>query len=300
MRKFLLYTLVFSLPLLCLLAGAEAYVESLPNPSRDKHAWMLRHSGEVETLVLGNSHTFYGVSPSLLPPHSFSLAQVSQTYRYDLWLLRRYPVGKLRTLILPFSYMSLWEDFENQENRWAEAIRYRLYMDCDIHSRWGRYGWELMSIPTFREKLKSLYRPPQLSWDSLGWGTNYLASSRKADWDNGKERIRENTYTDTFIVRLNYRFLRDILTFCRKRNVRVLLISTPVSDTYRRNKDIRQERTNRQCLQALLSDFPEVEYLDFEGDSRFGATDFYDSDHLNSDGARKLSSILATLILKRP
>lgn len=300
MRKFVYQIVVFSVAVLCLLGLAEVYVESQPNPSRDKHAWMLRHSDEVETLVLGNSHTFYGVSPSLLGNHAYSLAQVSQTYRYDLYLLEHYPMGKLKNIVLPFSYMSLWEDFESQKARWGEAVRYRLYMDCDIHSRWGRYGLECFSFPSFREKLKSLYRPSRLSWDSLGWGTNYTLASRKPEWDNGYERAAENTYTDTALVRLNRHFLEEIFSYCRQRNVRVVLVTTPVSSTYRRYKDRFQENVNRRCLEDMLGKFPEVVYLDLENDSRFEPSDFYDSDHLNRDGAVKLSFILSAYLQDRP
>ncbi|MBQ0158537.1 MAG: hypothetical protein KBS47_05995, partial [Bacteroidales bacterium] len=74
MRHFLLRLLSFALPVAMLIAAGEAYVRRLPNPARDKHTWMQRHSPEVETLVLGSSHTFYGIDPSRLGEHAYSLA----------------------------------------------------------------------------------------------------------------------------------------------------------------------------------------------------------------------------------
>ena len=144
MKRFLLKLSLFSLPWLILLVLAEIYVESLPNISRDKHQWMLKHAPTVETLVLGHSHTLYGIRPDRLGKHAFSLAQQSQTYRYDAYLLTHYPLTRLKTIILPFNYSSLWEDFEHQPNEQFQAMRYRIYMDCDIHPRLSWYGFEIM------------------------------------------------------------------------------------------------------------------------------------------------------------
>ena len=45
---------------------------------------------EVETIVLGNSHTYYGIRPELLPYAAVNLANVSQTLDIDLLLLEYY------------------------------------------------------------------------------------------------------------------------------------------------------------------------------------------------------------------
>jgi hypothetical protein len=292
MKRFLLKLSLFSLPWLILLVLAEIYVESLPNISRDKHQWMLKHASTVETLVLGHSHTLYGIRPDRLGKHAFSLAQQSQTYRYDAYLLTHYPLTRLKTIILPFNYSSLWEDFEHQPNEQFQAMRYRIYMDCDIHPRLSWYGFEIMSMPLVREKLKSLFTPSQNHWDSLGWATEYTKEARAAEWDNGKVRAESNTYTDTTLVTLNETFLRTIFEECRSRHISIILLNTPVSPTFRRWESKRQKDINRQVLERLLKAYPEVDYLDLEADVRFGDADFYDGDHLNTEGATKLTDIV--------
>ena len=293
MKRFVGHIVLFSVLVLAFFAAGEAYVERMPNPSRDKHQWMERHAGEVTTLILGNSHTFYGIRPDSLPECAFSLAQVSQTYRYDDYLLHNYDMPWLKRVVIPFSYMSLWEDFESQEDKWFNAIRYCLYMDCDIHSRLSRYGWECRAIPSFKEKLKGLMQPPQLSWDSLGWGTNYVGH-RFEQWDNGRQRVDENTYQDTAVVALNMGYLTRMLTWCREQSVCVVLVEPPVSATYHACKNAFQDSVNKMCINDILRRFPEVRYLDLEQDSRFVADDFYDADHLNVKGAEKLTAIIRT------
>ena len=291
MNTFLRRIVVFSILVFAVIGAAEIYVEHLPNPSRIKHEWLKQHSAEVRTLVLGNSHTFYGIPPGELGGNAFSLAQVSQTYRYDDYLLRHYDFPHLEQVILPFSYMSLWEDFESQENKHFNAVRYRLYMDCDIHSRFSQYGFECLHMASFKEKLKSLYRSSLLSCDSLGWGNNYNGH-RLADWDNGAQRAKENTYSDTSLVSLNLRFLRNILSYCRKRHVRIILVTMPVSPTYYKNEDKRQRHVNETIIVQILKEYPETIYLNLERDKNFTSADFYDGDHLNARGAHKCAAII--------
>ncbi len=295
MKRFLLKLALFALPWLLLLTLAELYVESLPNIARDKHQWMLRNQQAVRTLVLGHSHTLYGIRPDLLGDSAFNLAQQSQTYRYDSYLLRHYTMPHLQTLILPFNYSSLWEDFEQQDEDF-QAIRYRIYMDCDIHPRLSWYGFEVMSMPLVREKLQSLYRPAQNQWDSLGWATDYTLSTRADDWDNGRERAACNTYEDTTLVALNTAYLHDIFTFCRQHHIQVLLLNTPTSATFQAHEEAHQKAINEKVLHQLLTLYPEILYLDWEADPHFTPDDFYDADHLNTDGATKLTQLVKTFI----
>lgn len=292
MKRFLQKIGIFALPCLAVLVLVEVYIEHMPNIARDKHQWMLQHAQEVKTLVLGDSHTFYGVRPDLLGDGAFSLAQSSQTYRYNAYLLQHYPMPHLQTVILPFCYFSLWEDFEHQPGEEYQAIRYRIYMDCDIHPRLSWYGFEVMSIPLVREKLKSLYTPSHNQWDSLGWGTEYTKENREEDWDNGKARAEGNTYTDTTLVTLNQAYLEEMLRYCQRRQVKVILLNTPVSPTFRAHESPSQVAINQTVLQALLRRHPEVKFLDWEADPRFGDDDFYDADHLNTEGAAKLTHFL--------
>lgn len=293
-RKILVFALLVAVPLIC----AEIYVESLPNPSRYKHEWMTEHSRSVNTLILGSSHTFYGVRPDLLSVPSFNLAQISQTYRYDDYLLRHYPTDSLRNVILPYSYFSIYEDFESvPRERWC-AIRYRIYMDCDIHPRLSYYGFEFSSVNSLTEKLSSLWRPSVFSWDSLGWGSNYKLSMRDEPWDNGSESATYNTYADTSLVDMNVAILDSMMTYLDRRDVNLLLITTPLSPKFRAAQSARQVERNAAVLDRLLHMHPNVKYLDFSADTLFGDSDFFDSHHLSDYGAIKLTKMLEPSLVR--
>lgn len=297
MRLFIKNIVAFSTLVLILLISAEVYVENIPNPARDKHIWMTEHADEVETIILGSSHTYYGIRPDLLGNNAYSLALVSQTYRYDAYLLKHYNMPKLKNVILPFSYFSLWEDIDSQDDLSFEATRYRIYMNCDIHSKFGKYGFEFTHIDSFKEKLKSIYKPSNMSWDKYGWGTNYTLSSRKEDWDNGEIRAKNNTYPDNSeYVSLNISFMQEIIDFCNKRNVQLYIVTTPVSHTFFVNESSHQKEINSKEIQKILKLNPNVIYVNYECDSSFTSKHFYDADHLNTDGAKLLSLKLSRIL----
>lgn len=289
MKFFLRKLGCFALALLAILIAMEVYVESMPNIARDKHQWMLQHSNEVKTLVLGHSHNLYGIRPDLLGDGAFSLAQQSQTYRYDAYLLNNYPMKKLKTIILNFDYFLLWEDYESTPKEEFQAMRYRIYMDCDIHPRLSWYGFEVMYMPLVTEKLRSLFIPSRNRWDELGWATEYTREARPQEWDDGKSRAQINTYHDIDIVKINEGILHNMLDYCQEHHINVIMLNTPVSATFRKYEDPRQRAINAQVLKRLLHDFPTVKYLDWEADKRFTPDDFYDADHLNHEGAKKLT-----------
>jgi len=275
------------------LVVAEVYVENLPNPSRDKHLWMKGNSRRVTTLILGNSQPFYGVRPEMLPGVAYNLAQVSQTYRYDDYLLRHYSTDSLRNVILGFSYFSLYEDFENMPGEQYLGIRYRIYMDCDIHPRLGYYGFEFSSINSLTEKLRSIWEPSHLAWDSLGRGTDYTLTARPEVWDTGESAAANNTYSDTTLVALNTALLDGIMNYCCERNINLVLFNHPLTASFRKAQSADQCRRNSGVLNTLLRKYPEVVYLDLTADSSFTDSDFYDSFHVNEYGAARLTRILA-------
>ena len=295
MKRFIRDILIFGFMVVAALIFAEVYVRSLPNAARDKHQWMLQHADEVETLILGSSHTFYGINPDRLGDNAYSLALVSQTYRYDCWLLQNYPFRHLKNVILPFSYFSLYEDGESGVGE-DIAARYCIYMDYPQKKFLSKYNFEFMDMQRFKEKLKSIYQPQQMSWNEKGWGSNYTYERRDEVWDNGESRALKNTYADTSAVTLNLCFLKEMAAWARKHQVHLFLVSTPVSETFREYQDRGQTARNKQVLATFLVENPEVSYLDFEADERFVNEDFYDSDHLSDKGARKLTEILRQVL----
>ena len=279
--------LFLGLLLLPLLAG-ECFIRHLPNASKAKHEYLLQHSREVDVLVLGSSHTYYGITPELLSPKAYSAAQVSQTLRYDDYLLHHYPFDHLEWVIVPISDFSLYEELEDGPS-WFLANRYRIYMDCDIHSRLSVYGWEVTAFRSYFSKLRQLWEEPHMQWSRWGQGLEYTVANKSADWDNGAQRSAQNAYTDFSHAPEAMVHLESIARFCHARHAHLLLVSTPLRESYRRCQRPDQLADTQRRISRFLRQHPQCRYLDFRQDPAFTADDFYDSDHLTTRGAAKLT-----------
>ena len=156
----MLRTALFALIVGCLLgAGEWAVRRYVPNPYRTK-AERMEHGPMPRSIVLGNSHSYYGVRPDMLPAPAVSLANVSQPLAYDLELLRHYEalgrLDSLRFIVAQVSFTSLFDkDFEDTPE-WYRCINYKLYMGLDRHPALSRYGFELARPSVYGAKLKSL------------------------------------------------------------------------------------------------------------------------------------------------
>lgn len=288
--RFVLFAILILLPL----GVGEIYVRSLPNPTKSKHAHLMAKSREIEVLILGNSHTYYGINPAILSERAYSAAQVSQTLKYDNWILGAYPFDSLQTVVLPVSDFSLYEELENGDE-WYLANRYRLYMNCEIHPCLSVYGWECTAFPVFCEKLKSLWTPSRMQWSSYGQGLEYTFANRRpgGDWDNGEERAKRNYYKDLGNGEKGVAYLESIARKCEKQKAVLVILQTPLRPSYLQHQNPEQVSDTQSRLRTFFKDFPQTRMLDLRADLRFEAKDFYDSDHLNTDGADKLSFILA-------
>lgn len=285
---------LFAMLILLPLGAGEIYVRSLPNPTKSKHAYLKSKSHEIDVLILGNSHTYYGVNPAILSERAYSAAQVSQTLKYDNWILATYPFDSLHTVVLPISDFSLYEELEDGDE-WYLASRYRLYMECDIHSRLSMYDWECTAFPVFCEKLKSLWIPPHMQWNSYGQGLEYTFANRPSneDWDNGAERAKRNYYRNLEKGDKGVAYLESIARMCEEQKALLVILQTPLRPSYINHQSLDQVSDTQSRLKTFFKEFPHTRMLDLRSDLRFEATDFYDSDHLNTDGADKLSFILA-------
>lgn len=286
MKKALARLALFLFLILAPVAAGEVYVRSLPNAARSKHAFMSAHSGEVDVLVLGSSHTYYGIEPSLLSAHAFSLAQVSQTYDYDCALLRHYALPRLRWVVLPVSYFSLFERTDGDAANWHTASRYELYMGMRRYGWWERERWEATDFKAFAEKMKSLWQRPRMRWSGRGQGREYVLEARAADWDDGAARARANTYGG---LPTEQSHLEHIATVCRARRVRLMLVTTPVCPSFAAAEDARQVRLTDSVMTRFMGRHGEVTRLDLGHSGAFTAEDFFDGDHLNTRGARRLT-----------
>ena len=91
----------------------------------------------------------------------------------------------------------------------------------------------------------------------------------------------------------NMRDLERFIALLKSRNVEPILITTPVSELYAKYAQYDVVFQNDSLLKSIAKRH-NWQYYNYFSDSRFSLSDFNDNDHLNPQGAKKLSQILNT------
>ena len=295
MRRFLLYCVLFGAIIVSTLLLGECIIASSDNCYKYKHEWMLDNAEKVETLILGSSHAYYGISPLDFCEKSFNLANISQNFEYDYLLLKNYEkrLTELKTVILPMSYCSLFDARFEDGDEWWYAINYKKYMDVDVHSDFSKYNFEISKLSVYSGRLLKILSgnglPP---CDSLGFGMGYTLSARSQTWqEDACVTVKRHTARDWSAFDWNLACLRSILALCRERSWRPVLVTLPSSHHYYNSLDSAQIGKMYEVVELMKSEYADVEYFDFLRDGNFVDEDFFDCDHLSDIGARKFSKM---------
>lgn len=300
MKKFLLQILVFGILIAATLVAGEFAVRRVPNPYRLKDCGMTEVAPVVNTVILGNSHAFYGIRPDMMPGRAFNLANVSQTLHYDLMLLQRYAplfTDSLRNVILPISYTSFFDAELEDSDEWWRAINYKLYMGIDRNSDLSPYNAELSHISVWNKKLAVAagLSDVRLDVDPSGFGLAYRTDAKDAAWESTgpATAARHTRGLHTERVEANTAVLDSIADFCDVRGVRLIMTIMPAWHTYTSALDPLRLGQMRRTAAEVAARHPDAVFLDFLDCPDFTADDFYDADHLTSDsGAVRFTRLL--------
>ena len=295
MKRFLKYSLEVALLMFVALAAMEAAVRAVPNVYKMKNEAMERRSRSVETLVLGNSHGYYDIMPSVLDGDGcYNLAMVSQTLEYDYRLLTRYDFSGLKRVVLVVDNSNCFDMPLDKSQEWYRCTFYRLYMGCGRHGLLSKYGFELSNVPAARKKVERYADTGRVMTDGLGWGEDYdtkEADNPRLSAEYSKDRAEKHRLRSYSDYAENKAWLLRLTRWCKTRGMELDIVSAPVWKTYREAISPRQKALLADAVGKALGCGASA-WLDYTADTRFGAADFYDCDHLSHAGAEKFTKML--------
>lgn len=297
MKNFVLHLLYAIIPLVFFAIGYECFVRTIPNMYTFKDEWLRNKENRVETLVLGSSVTLTGVDVSQMK-NAFNLAFSMNPIHYDLFLLEKYyPYHKeLRTIVMPLDYGNLFLNEEKMKKYDPYLIPYMgIYMGYPVKSFDIRDHLEITAPISCQSKVrewlsaKKNHRPISLLCDSLGFQA-YQIENRKADWTQGY--VIDEAYDEKVAMQEKVK-LFQLAKFCKEKNLRLVLISSPYWYEYAENllpEKLRLvEQTAKECV-----DIYGAEYKCYTFDERFIYYDslFYNFNHLTREGASAFTKVL--------
>ena len=299
MKRFLINVFIFGCCCCLLFLIGEGVVRHLPNSYTSKKDYIENSGQKIKTLILGSSHTYYGLIPELLGDSVFNLANISQTPEYDLALLKHFLVKmpNLKRIIIPISYFTYVDPEIEDDNCWTLAIKYKTKMKLPVHPDFSIYNLEITDFNSYKGQLANLIlKRPSNKCSETGFGLGYTLENREADWQSlGEKRASAHTVNNPERWKSVRHTQQQLLDLAISNGCEVIFITTPGYKTYTECFDSIQENIMRQNI-AFLKENYQVRYLDFLRDPNFTENDFYDPDHLSEDGAKKLTLLLKEII----
>jgi hypothetical protein len=299
MKKVIISLLLYLLPILVFAILLEIALRQIPNDYSYKKNYWDTHSPEIETLILGSSHAYYGMNPVYFSTNTFNAAHISQSLDYDYELLKQYDtkLPHLKTVIIPISYFTLWGKLSNGEESWR-VKNYVLYYGIKNNNNL-KYCFELTGnkLTTNIRRIISYLQKNNIKCSEYGWGTNYNSQKARNLEKTGKTASERHTMDihslqNKEALNDNILILDSIINLCKKHNAKVFFFTPPAYYTYRQHLDETQLTITDETIKTIVDKYPNCTYINLMADSSFVSADYYDADHLSEIGAKKLSILI--------
>jgi len=289
MRRFTKSLLFFFCPIILVAIISEILLRDIPNDYTLKSEYLNKNCSEIETLILGNSHAYRGFNPKYFSDQTFNAANVSQSMEYDFMIFQKYQkeFQNLKNIVLTISYNSYFNKLKMGGSSWR-VKNYNLYfgfnpfMDFELSSNNLKYN--LDRLIKFYLSHKS-----SIKCDAQGYapfqGTIEDEKFEESCVDASQRHHKKN---DLYLQE-NISYIGDIADFCVKENINLILITPPMSECYKSKLKESQITEMTRLSDSIASIHKTCKYLNMMDDVEFNRNDFHNADHMNDNGASKLS-----------
>ena len=293
MKKFIKLILIFIAPVLILVMCTELLLRNIPNDYSYKKKYLDKNSDHVEALFLGNSHIYYGINPEYSKLKSFNAAHISQSLKYDVAIYEKYKSNfkKLKFIIVSMDYLTLNFCLETSLENWR-VKNYAIYYDIAAPSLFDNF--EMLNGRTFNNVLRLKYYmsgPSAVTCNKWGFGDNYNSIQAKDLIATGKEAAKrhKDLIKDKVGFNENIQFFLYLVNESKKNNFNLLFLTPPAFSSYIENVDKKILNTTTDLIKITTSQNNNIRFYNLLSDTSFTSKDFFDGDHLNEIGAKKLT-----------
>lgn len=301
MKKFLVQVCWFSLSLIVLSICFEISLRRIPNSYKFKRQLIEKNENRIKHLIIGSSVSNCGIQPAYLADSTYNLSLSRQWLRYNLAFLEKYidRLPHLKTVIWGISYQSLWTDDSSQTDKTSMAC-HKIYMGIDAEHNLLDNS-ELIATGSFAFRKWSKYylrHKKTMNCDSVGVDHSYDLSEKGREWLDDIPRMSKGhtLYRKSGAEKLfrdNMNRLNKGAKLCHDRGIKLYLVLPPVYKEYYEHTDARQDSLLYAALEEMASRWNNVRSFNYLEDARFEADDFFNGNHLTSDGgAAKFTEIL--------
>lgn len=238
-----------------------------------KQAGLIINDNKIETLVLGSSHGDYGFRSDLYE-NSYNLGLTSSDlyFNYQFYKLLFPKLPNLKNLILFYSVFSPGHELEKTKE-YHIAILFKLifgipYRDSNLKIYEEKIIEALGLIP--EEEMPDNYTGYEIP--------DWFFDEAFGVENRAKMHLRENSRSSN-----QTKYVEKISSLAKKHKHKLTVVLSPAREDYKSFLPDSSE------LFKELNNLKGIDILNYYDDKDFTRDDFGDFDHLNQDGAKKLT-----------
>jgi len=301
MKNLLYRIFLFFIPVILFTIGCEIFVRNIPSAYKQKRDQLIANNDSIKILVLGSSHAMDGVDPNQFTLYAHNMAFGSQSIYFDLKLAEKYvpDLPQLKYVLLTLDYNSLYYDHDD-----ARDFFYKYYYDLSYKNRkfYKESVLQAFFVYTYEQTLSMMLRSLKDNRNERlvkGWSNN---SGRDDATVSSVERNELRAKGFNYTVKtweggdsvLNE--LEELIFFLLSKNITPILITYPTYSLMNSFLDASIFEKIRN-VGYELSQKHQIPYLDYSNDCSFTIEDFFNCDHVNKEGAAKLSKKINEVIM---
>ena len=299
MNQFLIKLSSFALLLVAVACMFEFFV--FPN-NRNVYSnkFTLLQKSDTEVIVSGNSHLGFAILADSLQKESINIANKARQLETDIDILLSVDFNlkkKLKHILIPISYYSLFSDFK-QNDTYVVSQKRLYYQFYKIkHYSQGFLKNRLLINTPFRELINDSFLlrfMKKNKFSAKGWRANDVVFE-KDEAILKKIKNLETSMHATVIINDNIKKLESLRAICEQHNIQLHLVLPPYSSYYYKLTNHQYTNRIKKELKALL-ELPNCNLINSNVFMTTNLNFYENSDHLNKKGAilytQKIDSIL--------
>ena len=297
MRKFIINISAYFIIIVILIIGSIIIYKHKINH--------LKFSGNISILICGDSHTECAINDSIIK-NTINISNISEHYLYTYNVLKLILKNntQIKTIILGCSFHSLGKNYDK--------VIYKNDKDLEMYSKYlplldnesileiltkNQLDLIKSSVGIFSETINSIVKNFKTYQDYPFIGKYY--SSKKNNLNDTTIRsaiirhyYQKNGKIQDFYSFSQIKYLNKIVNLCLKKNIKLILINTPISNEYYKKIPSKFISNYYSTISGLSK---RIEFWDFHS-LKLENNCYGDGDHLNYVGANKFTLKIDSLI----
>jgi hypothetical protein len=239
-------------------------------------------NNNYRTLIVGSSHAYHGVIGKIIGENCFNVSHGNQDWAIGYNLLKHFlsKQPKLKKVYFFCSVFSQGYDLSKTNEYWKPLV-YDFVLTGKLDKKLNLLDKIILKILSSKNiKAESNYLGGSLL------NGNNLSQDKNKVLSHYKNNQRANNVL---------KVLENVIDICKKHNVEIDLVVAPLSKKY---ISLLPNNDYTFLFSSILeiAKNKSIKIHNFYKDNNFNDADFYDIDHLNKQGAEKLSKLLSAQI----